>query len=414
MSWKAGSGGATTKLPGVNRVWKKLRNGRVARHWYAWRGKGAPLIARFEGGTRAEVLAQERSVAGAKLAAQGYADAAHPTTDARTLAGILHAWEDSDKFKRRSESTKRNERGSLEKIRQSPLGPMPVRLLAARNAKKEIKAWLTEVASERGPRAADTSKDILSKALNWAMTEGHCTANPVLGIADFAFADRSDITWLQPDIEAFEEAARAARRKLLKKGTPEPNARPAIVHVLLLACHTGLRREDLCNLAWSDVGPKAITKRPSKSLRRRETAGKRAPAVVVIPRTDELNAVLSELRPKDEVKNPWVLTNSYGAKWTPEGLTSSFSKIRDGARDGKGIVHESTPGSKGPPIAKTLHDARGTFVTHMRMLGYTKEEVADMVGWETADVDRVAKRYADAERIASALLERLERRKADG
>jgi hypothetical protein len=44
------------------------------------------------------------------------------------------------------------------------------------------------------------------------------------------------------------------------------------------------------------------------------------------------------------------------------------------------------------------------------MAGCTTEEVAQMVGWETADVERVAKRYADAERIAGAFLERLERR----
>ena len=38
------------------------------------------------------------------------------------------------------------------------------------------------------------------------------------------------------------------------------------------------------------------------------------------------------------------------------------------------------------------------------------EEVAEMVGWTTEDVDRVAKRYADAERIALAWLERIKRR----
>lgn len=89
-----------------------------------------------------------------------------------------------------------------------------------------------------------------------------------------------------------------------------------------------------------------------------------------------------------------------------EGLTSSVTKIRDAS----GIVRQAAPGSREPAISKTLHDARGTFVTNIRMLGYATEQVAEMVGWATADVDRVAKRYADAERIASAWLDQLERR----
>lgn len=406
---KLGSGQAATALPGANKVWKTLADGRVARHWYAWRGRGAPLIARFEGATRAQVIAQERSVAGAKLMAEGYARAAHPTSDTGTLAGILDAWEASHHFLSRSESTKKNERGPLKAIRKSKLGSLPTRALAATGTKAIIRSWLADVAKEH-PRAADTRKDILSKALNWAISESLCTVNPVVGIRDFAFADRSDIIWLPEDVEDFEKAAREARRKLFKKGTSEPEGQPAVVCALRLACWTGLRRDDLINLTWTDVGPKAITVRPRKSERRRKTAGKKAPAVVVIPRTPELNLLLVQLKPKEGDQRPWVLTNSYGKRWTQEGLTSSFRKIRDAARDKAGIVHQPAPGSNEPPIPKTLHDARGTFVTNMRMLGYTTEQVAEMVGWETADVERVAKRYADAERIADAFLKQLERR----
>lgn len=136
------------------------------------------------------------------------------------------AWEASHHFLARSESTKKKERGPLNAIRKSKLG----------------------VAKEH-PRVADTRKGILSKALNWAITESLCAVNFVAGIRDFAFAD------------------------------------------------------------WSDI-----------------------------------------------------------------------------------------------------IDARGTFVTNLRMRGYATEQVAQMVGWETADVERVAKRYADAERIAEAFLKHLERR----
>ncbi len=399
-------GSRRTALPGANKVWRALPDGRVARDWYAWRGKGAPQIARFEGASRADVIAQENSVEGAKAIAEGYANAAHQSIDTSTLEGILDAWEASAAFRGRAESTKRNERNALKAIRKAAIVKTPAKFLNARAVtavRRDLRTWLTEIAESKGPRAADTRKDILSKAMNWGIGEGLCEANPAEGIADFSFSDRSDIIWTGADVAAFEKAARAARRKLMKEGAAEPSAPPAIVQALLLACYTGLRREDLVNLSWRDVGEGAVTVRPLKSVRRRKTAGKKAPPVVVIPRTPELDAVLAQAKPVKGVSRPWVLTNSRGKKWTPAGLTSSFIKTRDDAN----INHD--PGDGRDPIPKTLHDARGTFVTHMRSRGYSKEEVADMVGWETEDVDRIAKKYADAERIALAWLERLKR-----
>lgn len=411
MPRKPSAGSGRIALPGVNKIWRTLPDGGgVARDWYAWRGKGAPHIARFVGATRAAVIDQESSVEGAQIIAKGYAEATAPKVDTRTLGGILTAWEASSAFTKRAESTKRAERSALKQIHAAAIiANTPARLLNAKAAKvvrREIRKWLEGVATARGPRAADTSKDILSKALNWAIEEGYCEVNPVAGIADFSFADRSDIIWLHGDVLAFEAAARAARRKALKEGAAEPNAPPAIALALLLACYTGLRREDLVNLAWRDVGPNAITVRPLKSQRRRKTAGKKAPAVVVIPRTPELDAVLTHLRPDDDkrAERPWVLANSRGKKWTPAGLTSSFIKIRDEAK----VLHRYDDGRE--PEPKTLHDARGTFVTHMRCLGYSVDDVAQMVGWESEEVERVAKRYADADRIAVAWLERLKRK----
>lgn len=44
-----------------------------------------------------------------------------------------------------------------------------------------------------------------------------------------------------------------------EEDAPEPNCPPAIVLALLLACCTGLLREDRCNRARRDVGANAIT-----------------------------------------------------------------------------------------------------------------------------------------------------------
>ena len=406
-------------LPGVNKVWRSLPGGGVARDWYAWRGRGAPHIARFEAATRAEVIAQEASVEGAKKIADGYANAAHPSIDTTTLGGVLKAWKASSAFKDRAESTKRNERTSADHIVDSRLGAMPTRALAARGApeapigaaaRRRISTWLDEIAEANGPRAADHRRDILSKALNWAVGEGLAPCNPAEGIADHHHADRSDIIWLGQDLPAFEAKAREARRRILPQDAPEPEEPPGAVLALLLTCYSGLRREDLCRLAEPHLSAAAIVLKPLKSVRRARTAKQKAPPDVIVPRTPELNAVLAmclkvreRWEEKDGVKRAHILLNAHGKPWTPSGLTSSFIKIRDAA----GIRHVYDDGRA--PEPKTLHDGRGTFVTHMRCLGYSKEEVADMVGWTTADVDRVARKYADADRIALAWLERLKR-----
>jgi integrase len=400
------------ELPGANKVWKRLAGGRWARLWYAWRGRGAPLLARFEGDTRADVEAQEASDEGAKKLALGFANSTNPKIDTRTVGGIVSAWKASPAFKNRSDSTKKSEMKPVDDVIDSPIGQMPASLLTAKRAQAKITEWLEHIAATNGPAAADKRQDVISKALNWGKSKGHCAANPAEGIKNFANADRSDIIWLSEDVRAFEASARAAWAVKRKAGTPQPNTPPLIVLALMLACYTGLRREDLVNLTWRDVGPNAITLRARKSARRARTAGKKAPPPVIIPRTPDLNAVLELLDPGEEkrAERPWVLVNTRGKKWTPDGLSSTFFKVRDAANGGAGINFYPTEPDDAAPIAKTLHDARGTFVTHMRCLGFAKEEVAEMVGWTTEDVDRVAKRYADAERIALAWLERLKRR----
>jgi integrase len=249
---------------------------------------------------------------------------------------------------------------------------------------------------------------VLSRALNWAMGDGLAPANPAAKLKPLHFSDRSDVIWGGPDIQAFIAAARG-------DSDPADYIAPEAL-ALMGACYSGLSRQDLCALTWPQVGPHAITGKRLKAARRARTAGKKA-RTIVIPRTSELDAVLAicerraaEWEKKDGVKRLHVFLNSRGKPWTPDGLTSSFNK----ARDKGGPVG---PGGKPTPIAdaegrpKRLHDARGTFVTHMRMRmpDVTNAELAKMVGWEEEDVERIATRYVDADRIALAWLERLKR-----
>jgi hypothetical protein len=402
------SGKANMDLPGVHKVWSRTAAETWVWRWYAWRGKGAPKIWEWRGAAKSE--GQRAALAAASAISAQYAIAIVPKADHDTsiVAGILDAWEASEEFRAVSDSTKRYRRGALKDMREGPIGQMPSKLLAAKGAPRTIKTWRAQEAAKRGPRAADFRIQILSRSLNWAIGEGLVSANPAAKMKPLHFSDRSDIIWEATDIEALILAAR-------KSCDPPDYIAPEAL-ALMGSCFSGLSRQDLCVLTWAQVGPHAITGKRLKAARRARTAGKKA-KTIVIPRTPELDAVLSvcasraaEFEKKDGVKRIHVFLNSRGKAWTADGLTSSFSKARDNG---------GPPGADGKPTAicdgagrqKRFHDARGTFVTHMRvrMPDVTNAELAKMVGWEEEDVERVATHYVDAERIALAWLDRLAR-----
>lgn len=354
-------------------------------------------MANFESSTKADAIKWLHSPEGAAQLAAAYAAQNHRPEKSETLADILHLYEASKKFTRKSDSTKSRERGPLEEIRKSRMGALPKKALASKGARPAIEKWRDEIGETQGLRAADIRIGLISKALSWAVQEGLVPANPAYGIEHLHDSDRSDIIFLSKDLEAFEAEARARRRKNLKKGTAEPEDTPTIVLALLLVCFTGLRREDICLLTWKSVGENVIQVKPLKSVRRARTSRRsRDVRPANIPITPELRAVLNKCDPGDGKRGPWVLTSTNGGRFTPSGLTSSFIKVRDAAN----IVDED--GRK-----KRLHDARGTFVTNMRANGFSVDDIAEMVGWSKGEVDKIAKKYLDAERIAVMRIERI-------
>ncbi|MBX3429733.1 MAG: tyrosine-type recombinase/integrase [Hyphomonadaceae bacterium] len=385
----------STALPGIHKVFRPLAAGGGRLHVYA--ARGGPSIAVFEADSKADALKQLRSPEGAARLAGAYAAQTRLPEKSDTLADILHLYEASSKFTRKSDSTKSRERGPLEEIRRSKMGSFPKKALASKNARSAIEDYRDEVGEQRGFRAADIRVGLISKALSWAVLKGLAPANPAYGIEHLHDSDRSDIIFLPKDLDAFEAEARARRKKNLKKGAAAPEDTPAIVLALLLVCFTGLRREDICLLTWKSVGKNVIQVKPLKSVRRARTSRRSRDARPAnIPITPELRAVLNKCDPGDGKRGPWVLTSTNGGRFTPSGLTSSFIKVRDAAN----IVDED--GRK-----KRLHDARGTFVTNMRANGFSVDDIAEMVGWSKDEVDKIAKKYLDAEHIAVKRIERI-------
>ncbi|MGE3143745.1 MAG: hypothetical protein AB7L65_10530, partial [Hyphomonadaceae bacterium] len=280
-------------LPGINRVWARNAAGAWEWRWYAWRGRGAPKIWEGVGPTKAAVRAA--SVAAAVEISQSFALARAPAQgrDTRTVAGILDAWEASDEFQAVAESTKAERRRLLKDMRASAIGKLPANMLGLKGAPATVKKWRAAERLKRGPRAADYRIQVLSKALNWAKGEGLAGANPAAGMKPLHYSDRSDIIWEAIDLQRFVAAARR-------------NAQPADfvaaeARALLLACYSGLARQDLCALTWAQIGAAAITGKRLKAARRARTAGKKASSVD-IPNTPELRAVLELCRADAEAR----------------------------------------------------------------------------------------------------------------
>ena len=85
-----------------------------------------------------------------------------------------------------------------------------------------------------------------------------------------------------------------------------------------------------------------------------------------------------------------ALTTTRGKPWSPSDVSHALIDV-------KVLLG----------IDKHLHDARGTFATRLRMAGLTAPQIADVLGWDGARVERLLARYVDRNRIVRALAERL-------
>ena len=234
------------------------------------------------------------------------------------------------------------------------------------------------------PRTADIGITVLKHFLEFARLRGQVAVNVAERIPRlYAGADRADIIWTSDDIIRFEAKATEL-------------GRPQMIDALRLAAATGLRREDLVTLTWSQISSLAIVKQALKISR-----GKRRR--VVIPKTPQLDAVLLDLRDRHRLDGvDTVLVNSLGRSWTVDSLSGSFGRVRDAA----GIVHVDEDGNRAR--AKHLHDVRGTFCT-MLMCEWelTDQQIAEIVGWSPETVGQIRKVYVDHERVVVALGSRI-------
>lgn len=329
------------RLKGLNKVTKRLADGRRVTYWYAW--KGGP---RLDGqpGTPEFVASYNRAVAIRK------------TPKSETLAALVQRFRASPEFTRMADSTKAEWRRWLDRIEAADISTLTWSALNDREVREVLLEWRDTYADR--PRTADYGVQVLSRILTFAEDRGLLKANHMKGVATLHRSDRADQIWTAEEIEAFCAVAS-----------------PEVGRALRLACYTGLRRGDLIDLRWGEVGATHIVRTTQK-------AGK----IVTVPLTTEALAVFAELKRH----NGHVLLNSRGKPWTADGLENRIGKAK---------------GKAG--VKKRLHDARGTFATRLRLAGLTRDEIAAVMGWEVERIERLLTRYVDQAAFVKRIADKL-------
>lgn len=354
---------APVRLPRAHRVVMRLAGGKVRIYWYRRRGQ-TPAMATFEGASMAEALAAE--AAGADRIAQTYHAAPEPppAVTVRDLVGRYKAAPNG--FRRLGDATRTLWAPWLDAL-IAEFGELPIRALGVKGVRADIIDWRDRFSAT--PRSADVAIQAVTRVFNWALERELIDKNPAAGIEGLYNANRADII-----VEPAELAA------VLEK------ASPAARLIIRLAAATGMRRGDLIDLKWSEVGDFSIERGANKSR-----SGRR----LTVPLTAQARAVIDELRARrsnNPVGSIYVLTSGRGTPWHKDGLGTAWWKAATAAG-----------------VDKHFNDLRGTACTGFCMVPLSDEEVADIMAWELARVRNIRKRYVDRDRIAQGIVARIER-----
>ncbi len=312
------------RLKGINRVTKRLADGRVVTYWYAW--KGGPALVGVPGSP--EFIASYN---------QAVAEKVRPPTG--VLLSVMQGYQASEDFRQLAVSTRRSY-VALIKLIEFKFGDFPLSALTDRRTRGIFLGWRDKLAAESGRRQADYAWAVLARILSWGLNRGLVAGNPCEKGGRVYRGSRIDKIWTDDDVAVFLKIA------------------PPHLHLpLLLALWTGQRQGDLLRLPWSAYDGTHIRLRQSKTGAR-----------VSIPVGAPLKAAL-DVTAKTK-RGPIILTSTDKEPWTSDGFRASWRKACQRA----GIV------------GVTFNDLRGTAVTRLALAECTEAEIATITGHSLRDV----------------------------
>lgn len=346
-------------MPKLAKVRVRGVNG-VTEYWYAWRG--GPRILKATAKSDAALDAEIARIAPGAIAR--FQELSSPSNGDH-FAALVVRYLKSPGYKALAPRTQMDRRKFLDMCREK-WGTLPIRALNSGKMRSVLIKWRNEFADT--PKSADERLSAMSAVLSWAHDSGEIETNVLVNFPRIYHVDRSAVIWTQAEIDRlFAHAGEDLR------------------HAVELAIHTGARVGDLRALSWTNVGRSALTFQPAKG-RRRKTA--------VIPITPELRTLLDRIPRRASIT---ILTSSRGRPWTESGLSTMFQKAKREA----GIT------------GLRFHDLRGTAATNLIRAGMGFDDLAEILGWSTAQVREIARRYVSSDAIADGIISRIDRRARD-
>jgi hypothetical protein len=174
------------RLKGINRITKRLADGRMETYYYAW--KGGPRLSGKPGSPEF-------------IAAFNEAVARQVTPPAGTVLSILRDYQDSDEFRSLADRTKRDYTEKI-KLIEREFGDFPLAALADPRSRDVFLSWRDRLPG-KSRRQADYSVVVLALIFSWALSRRKIKANPLQNPGRFYKGSRREMVWSRDDEAAF-------------------------------------------------------------------------------------------------------------------------------------------------------------------------------------------------------------------
>ena len=321
-------------IKGIHKVKRRLANGKINVHYYAWRG-GPKMLS--EPGTP-EFAAEH----------QKYLEALNrkskPTDTIETLIEYFTGPEEkrNPDFLKLAETTRDDYLYAFRVITEK-WPKLPIKLTQQKGMKAEIRQWHRSYSEN--PRKADKLLFALSKVFSYAVADELIEKNPCSGIERLYHGSRKEAVWTPAQIKKFREKASA--------------------HLLLpfeIAYLTGQRQGDILSLTWKQYDGIYLQFQQSKTKKKLKV---------------KVHSTLKTLLDRQERDALRICLNSRRRPWTKHGFQSSWRK--------------ELAAMKITDV--TFHDLRGTFITERYAEGSSVDHIAQISGHSTGEIRSVLEKH---------------------